>query len=92
MPGLVVQGRPDRRGAGAIGVGFTASKKVGGAVRRNRAKRRLREAARVALAFGGQSGWDYVFIARAAACERPWPSLLADAVTAVLRVSAQKRA
>lgn len=45
-------------------VGFTCSKKVGNAVARNRAKRRLREVARLALASGGQAGWDYVLIAR----------------------------
>ena len=46
--------------------GYTCSKKVGNAVARNRAKRRLREAARAVLpAFSGRDGWDYVLIGRA---------------------------
>lgn len=46
-------------------VGFTCSKKVGNAVARNRAKRRLREVARLLLADYGRPGWDYVLIGKA---------------------------
>ena len=45
-------------------VGFTCSKKVGNAVARNRAKRRLREIARLELPKHGRDGWDYVLIGR----------------------------
>lgn len=45
-----------------IRVGFTCSKKVGNAVRRNRAKRRLRCLAREYLSDIGKTGWDYVLI------------------------------
>lgn len=47
-----------------IRVGFTCSKKVGNAVARNRAKRRLREIARMTLPDGGRDGFDYVLIGR----------------------------
>ena len=62
-PGFVLQAR-DRGDAGALRVGFTCSKKVGNAVARNRAKRRLREIARLELPSHGQPGWDYVLIGK----------------------------
>ena len=46
-------------------IGFTCSKKVGNAVARNRAKRRLREVAHLLLTDYGRPGWDYVLIGRA---------------------------
>lgn len=64
-PGFIVQMRkraPDE--ACGIRVGFTCSKKVGNAVARNRAKRRLREIARLALPAKGIDGLDYVLIGR----------------------------
>ncbi|MFM7346836.1 MAG: ribonuclease P protein component [Tagaea sp.] len=76
--GLVLQGRPRGDGQSAIGIGFTATRKVGGSVVRNRARRRLREAARAVLATRGLAGWDYVAIARDATGERPFPDLIAD--------------
>lgn len=50
-----------------VRVGFTCSKKVGNAVARNRAKRRLRAIARAVLPEAGRAGWDYVLIGRAGA-------------------------
>ncbi|MDT2071044.1 MAG: ribonuclease P protein component [Planktomarina sp.] len=61
---FVLQSR-DRGDAQMLRVGFTCSKKVGNAVARNRAKRRLREIARLVLPRFGQVGHDYVLIGRA---------------------------
>ncbi len=64
-------------------VGFTASRKVGGAVQRNRAKRRLRAAAREVLPLYGREGHDYVLVARTATLTRPYSALLDDLKKAV---------
>jgi ribonuclease P protein component len=72
----------------AIGVGFTATKKIGGAVVRNRAKRRLREAARRLLPLHGEARHDYVFIARSGCPERDWTLLLDDITRALAGLKA----
>ena len=62
-----------------IRVGYTCSRKVGNAVARNRAKRRLRAAAAEILPRHGRPGWDYVLIGkRAATAGRPFPALCGD--------------
>jgi ribonuclease P protein component len=65
--------------AETLRVGFTASKKgVGGAVERNRAKRRLRAAAAATLPLYGLTGHDYVLVARAGTLTKPFASILED--------------
>jgi ribonuclease P protein component len=59
-------------------VGFTATKKLGGAVERNRAKRRLRAAAAALLPLYGLGGTDYVLVARAGTLVRPFGQILED--------------
>ncbi len=76
-PGLVLQALPTGDGA-PLRLGFTATKKIGGAVVRNRAKRRLREAARLTLSTDAAPGWDLVLIARDATPARPFAQLLGD--------------
>ena len=74
----------------AIRFGLTASRKVGGAVVRNRARRRLRAAAQTILPATGRAGFDYVLIARAGTPRRPYAALLEDLRVAVERVGKQK--
>lgn len=84
---MVLQAAPQPAGAGyGARVGFTASRKVGNAVVRNRAKRRLRAIAAQVLSTQDKSGMDYVLIARAATAERPFAALLADLEMALRRV------
>ncbi len=80
MPGFIVQMRQrDPAETTGIRVGFTCSKKVGNAVARNRAKRRLREIARLTLPTLGRDGMDYVLIGRAhVTATLPFAQLQAD--------------
>jgi ribonuclease P protein component len=78
--------RPDEVAAG-IRVGFTCSKKVGNAVARNRAKRRLREAARAVLPHHGRIGWDYVLVGRRdTTAALPFDTLKSDLARALDKV------
>jgi ribonuclease P protein component len=93
-PGLVLQAAPMPPGAqnGPVArVGFTASRKVGNAVVRNRAKRRLRAAAAEVLARRGAPETDYVLIARNGTGTRPYAQLVGDLEGALRQVGRSGR-
>jgi ribonuclease P protein component len=79
-------------GTEAARIGFTASRKVGNAVVRNRARRRLRAVAAEVLPLHAAPGHDYVLIARGETVVRPYPLLVEDLKKALRRVSAFREA
>jgi len=87
-PSVVVQARPADAGAAADApsrFGFTATRKVGGSVIRNRARRRLKAAAALLGPAHAKPGVDYVFVARNGALTRPWELLLKDVEQGIAR-------
>lgn len=88
QPGFLLQAR-FRNDEDAPRVGYTCSKKIGNAVARNRAKRRLREVASLVLGAEGRKGWDYVLVGRPnETISRPFEQLVADLKRAVAKVHA----
>jgi len=96
-PGLILQvkshpadGQADRTG-GFLRVGFTVSKKVGNAVTRNRAKRRLRALAAEILPEHAQGGFDLVLIGRHTTPNRPYRKLAEDLIRALKKTGVLKQ-
>jgi ribonuclease P protein component len=87
---LQARKRGEAESATGIRIGYTCSKKVGNAVMRNRAKRRLREVARAILPGKGLPGWDYVLVGRAGVtASHPFSQLLADLEKALSQIHAK---
>lgn len=88
-PGMVVQVSEQlEKEEKNIQVGFTASKKVGNAVARNRAKRRMREVAQKVLGSCGSEKHDYVLIARRDILTCSFDQLIRDLKWALKRLHA----
>lgn len=77
LPAVIVQAAP-AAGSDGIRFGLTVTKKIGRAVCRNRARRRLRALARELLPSQGQVGYDYVLVARHESISRPYHLLHRD--------------
>jgi ribonuclease P protein component len=98
-PGLILQiarhaaaSPPEGEASDAPRIGFTASRKVGIAVERNRARRRLRAAADQVMPVHAAPGHDYVVIARAATAKRPFAALVGDLEAALKQLGAYREA
>ena len=89
-PSLVLQARarlPESKEAANVArFGFTASKALGNAVARNRARRRLKEAVRLIAPQHAREGYDYVLIARAGTLQRLFTDLTKDLERALGKV------
>lgn len=86
MPGFVLLVRPRKDGDPAIRIGITVTKKIGGAVVRNRMKRRFRALAAEMLSDRGIPGADHVLIGRAGGVERDYEQLRGELAKALAKV------
>lgn len=82
---LLVRRRDD--GDPAIRLGITVTKKIGGAVVRNRMKRRLRALAAELLPADGIAGADHVLIGRAGGVERDYDTLRRELSSALAKAA-----
>lgn len=86
-PAFLLAGQKNAEAGADARVGITVTKKLGGAVVRNRIRRRLRAAIRDVFPCSAGPGMDYVLIARGAAETRPYDALLDDMKRALLRLA-----
>jgi ribonuclease P protein component len=88
MPGFVLLVRPRGDEDPDMRIGITVTKKIGGAVVRNRMKRRFRALAREVLPEAGVAGADHVLIGRSGGVERGFATLRGDLRKALKKISA----
>ncbi|MDH7974814.1 ribonuclease P protein component [Sphingomonas sp. AR_OL41] len=91
MPGFVLLVRDREDGDPMMRIGYTVTKKIGGAVVRNRMKRRLRALARELLPESGVRGADHVLIGRAGGIERDFATLRGELVKALGKIARPAR-
>ena len=97
-PGLILQarrydgdetdGEPAKATDDGFRIGYTVSRKVGGAIERNRARRRLRAAAEKVMPRHARPGHDFVLIGRRATLKRAFPALIGDLEAALRKLDA----
>ena len=95
-PGFILQAGPRTLHEGLVHtmpvrVGFTASRKLGNAIARNRAKRRLRALADRVIVSDADPGLDYVLIGRAEALTRKFATMEQDLRVALKRIVKNKQ-
>ncbi len=90
MPGFVLLVLDRKDGDPTPRLGITITKKVGGAVIRNRMRRRFREIARALLPAEGFAGADHVLIGREGGIERDFDALNAELRKALSRIAAKR--
>ena len=86
MAGFVLLVRDRADGDPAMRLGITVTKKIGGAVVRNRMKRRFRALAREILPESGFAGADHVLIGRAGGVERDFAALKRELSAALTKL------
>ena len=89
--GFVLQACSASQFPETVRVGFTASRKIGNAVKRNRARRRLRATVIKVMPLHAAPGYDYVVIARAGTAETPFDTLVCDLESALKKLNAWRK-
>ena len=93
-PGLVLQVSETPKNIydrDTIRIGYTASRKVGNSVKRNRARRRLRNVVEKVMTINASRGKAFVIIARKNTIRRPFSDLIIDLETALKKLDAWEK-